>query len=292
MRRLVATPKCSADVESPTLCCRFADYSPEVRARKLAETSGRRALGSSRRRRVRCQCSPWVASQEVEAHAISLQNKDAALLALRAEGDALSRKQARAAPRATPAPATAANFAGFAQSEVEASARKLRATLKDTETQRDELRQRLETLEQEAQNSQRIVQASSVEVQSEAARAEKEALDREAALQASVAAHATRIASLQATLAAAETRSASREDALRAQLASTERRCQELEAARDDLIATNTEATVPILRELEAVNAAAARASDAAADTEARLLSRLQVCARMSSANAKLRCAF
>ena len=136
-------------------------------------------------------------------------------------------------------------------------------------------------MEQEAQNSQRIVQASSVEVQSEAARAEKDALEREAALQASVAAHATRLASLQATLAAAETRSALREDALRAQLASTERRCQELEAARDELIATNTEATVPILRELEAVTAAAGRASDAAADTEARLLSRLQVRVRV-----------
>ena len=41
-----------------------------------------------------------VAEQEVEAHALSLQSKDAALLALRAEGDALSRKQARVAPRA------------------------------------------------------------------------------------------------------------------------------------------------------------------------------------------------
>ena len=172
---------------------------------------------------------------------------------------------------------------------MESTARKLRATLKDTEAQRDELRQRLDALEQEAQNSERIVQASSVEVQSEAARAEKEALEREAALQASVAAHATRIASLQATLAAAETRSASREDALRAQLASTERRCQELEAARDELIATHTEATVPILRELEAVNAAAARASDAAADTEARLLSRLQV--RVTACGARKPCA-
>ena len=163
-----------------------------------------------------------------------------------------------------------------AQSEVEGVVRKLRATLKDTESQRDELRQKLEALEQEAQKSQLIVQASSEEVQSEAARAEKEALEREAALQASVAAHAARMASLQATLAAAEARSATREDALRAQLASLERRCQELEAARDELIANDTEATVPILRELEAVTAAAARAADAAADTEARLLSRLQ----------------
>ena len=41
----------------------------------------------------------WRASQELEAHATSLQSKDAALLALRAEGDALSRKQARVAHR-------------------------------------------------------------------------------------------------------------------------------------------------------------------------------------------------
>jgi hypothetical protein len=38
-------------------------------------------------------------SQDVDAHAASVQDKDAALLALRAEGDALSRKQARVARR-------------------------------------------------------------------------------------------------------------------------------------------------------------------------------------------------
>jgi hypothetical protein len=170
------------------------------------------------------------------------------------------------------------------QGEVEAAARKLRAALKDTEVQRDELRQKLEALEQEAHKSKLSVQASSDEVQSEAARAEKEASEREAALQASVAAHATRMASLQATLAAAEARSATREDALRAQLARLERRCQELEAARDELVANDTEATVPLLRELEAVTAAAARAADAAADTEARLLSRLQARALVPAA--------
>lgn len=170
------------------------------------------------------------------------------------------------------------------QSEVESAARKLRAALKDTEVQRDELRQKLEALEQEAHKSKLSEQASSDEVQSEAARAEKEASEREAALQASVAAHATRMASLQATLAAAEARSATREDALRAQLARLERRCQELEAARDELVANDTEATVPLLRELEAVTAAAARAADTAADTEARLLSRLQARALVPAA--------
>ena len=44
--------------------------------------------------------------QDVEAHAASVQDKDAALLALRAEGEALSRKQVRARA-ALPARATA-----------------------------------------------------------------------------------------------------------------------------------------------------------------------------------------
>jgi hypothetical protein len=174
---------------------------------------------------------------------------------LRAEGDALSRKQ----------------------SEVEASMRKLRAALKESESQSDQLRVRVEQLEAEARTGHLMAQASTEEVLQTQTELEKEAADREAALQLTVASHAARLSSLQAMLVAVEVRVAAREDTLRAEITSLGRRCQDAEAARDELAASNTEATMPLLRELEAAKTAVARASDALADTEARLLGRVQV---------------
>jgi hypothetical protein len=169
------------------------------------------------------------------------------------------------------------------QSEVEATVRKLRAALKDCEGERELLRSQVERIEQEARDGHLIVQASTEEalkthseVQEEMERALKEAAEREAALETSVAAHQARIASLQATVATVEARASARDDALRFEITLAERKCQEAEAARDELAANSTEATLPLLRELQAANAAAARAKDAAADTEARLLARVQ----------------
>ena len=162
------------------------------------------------------------------------------------------------------------------QSEVEVAARKLRAALKECEAQRDQAREQLASMEQAAHTSHLMSQASTDVVQSEALRAEKEAADREAALAATVAMHAARVLSLQTTLATVEARAAAREDTLRAEVVALERKCQDAEAARDELAASTTDATLPLMRELEAVTAAAARAGDAAADTEARLLARVQ----------------
>jgi chromosome segregation ATPase len=155
--------------------------------------------------------------------------------------------------------------------------RKLRTVLKDCEAERDQLAVKVEELEREAVTGHLQVQASTEEVQNEVQRAEKEAAEREAALLATVETHVARIASLQATLAAVEARIAAREDALRLEITSLERKCQDTEAARDELAASHADASLPLLRELEAVTAAAAHAADTAADTEARLLSRVQV---------------
>jgi chromosome segregation ATPase len=155
--------------------------------------------------------------------------------------------------------------------------RKLRAVLKDCEAERDKLSVKVEDLERDAVTGHLKVQATTEEVQSEVQRTEKEAAERETALLATVETHVARIASLQATLAAVEARVAAREDALRLEITSLERKCQDAEAARDELAASHADASLPLLRELEAVTAAAARATDTAAETEARLMSRVQV---------------
>lgn len=240
------------------------------------------------RRRVECWCKSApvdtaVPRQAADTHQRELDDKDAALLALRAEGEALSRKQVMCSRRDRSAcvrnalqALTCCDARTVLQSELEGALRKLRASLRECEAERDALSAKVHELERDAENGQLAVQASTEEIQSEVQRVTVLARERERALQVTIQAQSDRITSLQATLAAMETRTAAREDTLRAEVASLERKCQDAEAARDELAASHTEATLPLLRELEAANAAVARTNDLAAEMESRLLMRVQ----------------
>jgi hypothetical protein len=201
-------------------------------------------------------------SQDGEGRASELSEKDNALAELRAEAEALSKREAAS----------------------QAQIRKLRASLRECEKERDELALRVLNLEREAE----LQLVTDVDVaksaQTAGMRALQEANIREAALAASLNAQGELIERLQESIAATEACTAEREDALRAELSRLQRTCAELESSREELSASGTDAAAPLLRQLDELSRSAREAADAAAEKSARLLQRAQAAEAAASA--------
>jgi len=194
------------------------------------------------------------AKQDAATAAQTLRDRDAALDSLHTEGETLARRS----------------------STLEATARKLRAALKEAESERDAARLQVEALQAEAVAAEEGAESDAALAHDDAARALEEALAREASLVTTLAAQAAQLANLTATVAAAEARASERQEALCADNARLERRLQEAEAARDELSSNHAEAALPLMRQLESLAAAATRARESAAETESRLQSRAE----------------
>jgi len=176
------------------------------------------------------------ARRESDTRAVTLAEKQRALDALQAEGEALSHKHSW-----------------------------LRQALRDCEAERDVLQEAARAA------AARRLQEESTAVDSLVAsrRAREDSSERKSVLGAVVR-------QLQASLASAEALAAEREDALRGEVSRLQRACMQLEASRDDAAAQSSYAAVPLLRQLEELSRSAHEAGEAASETEARLLARAQ----------------
>ena len=167
---------------------------------------------------------------------MTLAEKQRALDALQAEGEALSHQHGR-----------------------------LRQALRDCEAERDALQEAARAAA--ARRSQE--ESTAVDSLVASRRAREDSSERKSVLGAVVR-------QLQASLASAEALAAEREDALRGEVSRLQRACMQLEASRDDAAAQSSYAAVPLLRQLEELSRSAREAGEAASETEARLLARAQ----------------
>lgn len=176
------------------------------------------------------------ARRESDTRAVTLAEKQRALDALQAEGEALSHKHSW-----------------------------LRQALRDCEAERDVLQEAARAAA--ARRSQE--ESTAVDSLVASRRAREDSSERKSVLGAVVR-------QLQASLASAEALAAEREDALRGEVSRLQRACMQLEASRDDAAAQSSYAAVPLLRQLEELSRSAHEAGEAASETEARLLARAQ----------------
>ena len=183
------------------------------------------------------------ARRESDARAVTLVEKQRALEALQAEGEALSHKHGR-----------------------------LRQALRDCEAERDVLQEAAHAAA--ARRSQE--ESTAVDSLVASRRAREDSSERESALAASVEAHVAQVRHLQASLASVEALAAEREEALRGEVSRLQRACMQLQTSRDDAAAQSSFAAVPLLRQLEVLSRSAHEAGEAASETEARLLARAQ----------------
>ena len=174
------------------------------------------------------------ASHEGEGRASELAALQATAQQLRDEGSSLAKKNA----------------------EVQAVVRKLRQSLRECEAQRDELGERLGALEA---TSARAAEATSC---------------GEATLAASLEVQAEHSRLLHARVAETEALAAEREDSLRSEVSRLQRWCDELQSSRDEQTFRSTDASAPLLRQLDELTRSAREAAESSAETCARLSAR------------------
>lgn len=250
---------------------------PRVRLLTFLNASTRQLAAVTRER----DDARKVAQRETDAVA----EKEAVITQVMAEGQALSKKVG----------------------DLEAAQKKLRASLKDALAERERLAASLAAEESrcaDAMRAKEAVEAAAAEAARQALvevndtkqfyaaelqkaqasavdadarvgleRRLKDALERETRLEEKVAA-------LTSQLSRAAEEASRREDVLRAEISAANARCHEAETRHEELAARMPEATRPLLRQLEALQRAAADQAEVWAATEATL------CARADAADA------